>query len=320
MYNQNKTSFFKKPRTKEMLFVLALVIIPLLNFAIFWVYVNFETVIKTFFRYVGGNYEFIGISRYVRYFKEYVFGVNEMGVQTAETLANFKTFWNSFRAIIINVIIFPIALTASYAFYKKIFMEKYFRICFYLPSLISISVLAIMYRSLFDANFGPISLLLDSMGIHKEFFTNDSPYTWGLIYFFSIFIGLGSNVIMMSGAMLRIPSDIGEYSQLEGVGFWRELFQIVLPLVMPTVGVYIVNIFISVFGFTMHPMMITGDNFGIGHMYDTVGWFILRAAQAPTKTGTIDASTLGLVLTLVMLPWIIAVRWMVKKFTPDVQF
>ncbi len=316
MCNNEKVSFFKKPKTRETLFLISLVIIPLLNFAVFWVYVNVETIYKTFFEYKGGTYSWIGVERYVRYFKEYVLGVSETGKATQ---AQFNIFWNSFKAIGINIIIFPLALTASYAFYKKIRFEKFFRIAFYLPSLVSISVLVIMYTNLFDSRFGPISLLLKSMGKEVSFFSPDSESKWTIMWIFSIWVGLGSNVIMMSGAMQRIPSDIGEYSQLEGVGFWRELFQIVLPLVMPTVGVYIVNIFISVFSFGLHPMMIA-ETVGALNKFDTVGWFILRAAKMPSNTGTIQASTLGLLLTVLMLPFIIAVRVIVKKCTPDVQF
>jgi ABC-type sugar transport system permease subunit len=107
---------------------------------------------------------------------------------------------------------------------------------------------------------------------------------------------------------------------LEGVGFWRELFQIVIPLIMPTLGVYMINILLSVFAFTMQPMMITFNNAGEAGKYYTVGWYIFDAAQQNAVGSSIYASTLGLLLTVIMTPFIITARVLVKKFTPDVQF
>lgn len=322
MESGKKTSFFQKPKTKEGLFILILVIIPLIHFCVFWVYVNASTIGKTFFKYnaATGEYTWIGLQRYIELFREYVLGINENGIRDLHVLKSFNTFWNSFRAIIINIILYPIVITASYAFYKKIRFEKLFRICFYIPQLISISVLAIMYRSLFNADYGPISLFFEAIGKPKEFLTSNSEYMWTLIYIFAIWTGCGANVIMLSGAMLRIPADIGEYCQLEGVGFWRELVQIVIPLIMPTLGVYLINILLSVFSFTMQPMMITFNNTGEAGKYYTVGWYIFDAAQQNAIGSSIYASTLGILLTAIMTPFIVGMRIFVKKVTPDVQF
>ena len=322
MEKGKKTSFFQRPKTKEGFFILLLVIIPLIHFAVFWVYVNASTIVKTFFRYnsATGEYTWNGFTRYVTLFKEFILGVNDEGIRDLRVLKSFNTFWNSFRAIIINVMLYPIVVTAAYAFYKKIRFEKLFRICFYIPQLISISVLAIIYRSLFHADYGPISLFMEAIGKPTEFLTSDSKHMWTIIYIFCIWTGMGANVIMISGAMLRIPADIGEYCQLEGVGFWRELVQIVIPLIMPTLGVYMVNILLSVFAFTMQPMMITFNNAGEAGKYYTVGWYIFDAAQQNEVGSSIYASTLGLLLTAVMTPFIIGARIIIKKITPDVQF
>ena len=322
MENGKKENFFQRPKTKERLFIAALVIIPVIHFFVFWVYVNASTIVKTFLQYhpATGEYSWHGIERYVEIFREWVLGINEEGVRDIRVLKSFNTFWNSFRAIVINVILYPIVVTAAYAFYKKIRCEKLFRICFYNPQLISISVLAIMYRSLFHADYGPISLFMASIGKPTEFLTSNSDHMWTIIYIFAIWTGMGANVIMISGAMLRIPADIGEYCQLEGVGFWRELVQIVIPLIMPTLGVYMINILLSVFAFTMQPMMITFNNAGEAGKYYTVGWYIFEAAQQNAISSSIYASTLGILLTAILTPFIVTARVLVKKFTPDVQF
>lgn len=321
MNKQAKKRIFGTTKFRTGVFLFTLLIIPLIHFIVFWVYVNIGTITSTFqhWNVVKAEYEWYGIKRYVEMVKTYVLGIDRVTGKWF-THPNRHIFWNSFRAIIINIMIFPWVILASYAFYKKIPHEKYFRVCFYLPSLISISVLALMFRNMFNVDFGPVTAVVRALtGKTPQWLTSDSDAMWALIYAFCIWTGLGAHVIMISGAMLRIPTDVSEYSRLEGVGFWRELVQIVLPLVMPTVGVYIIGIVTSVFGLTLQPLLIAQTT-GVDNRYFTVGWYIFNSVQGASTSGMLSASTLGMILTLFMLPFVILTRFLVKRFTPDVQF
>ena len=130
MENGKRTNFFQRPKTKEGLFIALLVVIPVIHFFVFWVYVNAATIVKTFLLYhpATGEYSWHGLERYIELFREWILGINEEGVRDIRVLKSYTTFWNSFRAIIINLILYPIVVTAAYAFYKKIRCEKVFRI------------------------------------------------------------------------------------------------------------------------------------------------------------------------------------------------
>lgn len=312
--NTHKVRFYQKSTFKTNVFIFSLVIIPLLNFLIFWVYVSFDTIALTFQRYNvrTGEYEWFGLTRYGEVFKEYIFGLGGYPEKHA-------VFLNSLRAIIINLIILPLAYIAAYAFYKKIRFEKYFRVCFYLPSIISITVLTLCFRYMFHSTIGPLKMLFASFGYEPLWLGPESEQMWTLIYIFSIWAGLSTNVIMMNSAMVRIPEDISEYSRLEGVGFWREAFQIVFPLVLPTIGVYMIAIVTSVFGFTLQPMLIAEQR-GINNKFYTIGWQILESAASGKQNDMMLASTLGISLTLLLTPIVIVVRVLVNKFTPEVDF
>lgn len=314
-YDPNKVPFYKKPKFKTYVFIASLIIIPLLNFLVFWVYVSFDTVVLTFQRFNvrTGEYEWYGFARYAEVFRDYIFGIGNAYPE------KHQIFLNTLHAIAINIIILPIAFIAAYAFYKKVPMEKYFRVCFYLPSIISISVLTICFRNLFHADFGPIKMLFASFGFEPHWLSAGSEQMWTLIYIFCIWAGLSTNVIMMNSAMVRIPSDISEYSKLEGVGFWREAFQIVLPLTLPTIGVYLISVLTSVFGFALQPMLIA-DNYGYGNKFLTIPWKILEDTAGGKQNDMMLCSTLGISLTILITPFVILVRWLVNKFTPEVDF
>lgn len=306
-------SYYANRKMRQTWFLIALVIIPLLNFAIFWVYVNFKTIVLTFQRYdvSTGNYEFIGLQRYVSVFKQYVLG---------EIPANQNVYLNSLRAIVINLIILPIAFIAAYSFYKKIRFEKFFRVLFMFPSIISLVVLTMVYRYMFSNEFGPIAMLAEMItGTRTSWLSEDSDKLWSLVYIFAVWSGLGTNVIMISGAMMRIPGDITEACLIDGVSFWREAVQFVLPLIMPTIGIYFISILTSCLSFTMQPMLIA-KNVGAENKFLTMSWYIYRVTNGGSKDQMLQASTVGIVFSLLLMPFVIGARILANKITPEVDF
>lgn len=306
-----KTPFYKKEKFRTGLFIFSLVIIPLIQFAIFWVYVSFDTIALTFQRYNirTGGYEWFGIERYKQVISEYILG-------TDGHPASHRIFLNSFHGLAVAAVQLPIVYICAYVFYKQVPMQKFFRFCFYLPGIISVSVLTLSFRNMFHPEFGPIKMLFDKLGYNRLWLDSESEQMWPLIYLYSI-LTASTGVITLNGAMNRIPEDIREYGKLEGIGFWREAFQIVLPLVMPTVGVSLIGIPTAIFGFC--PMLIAVDP-GVGNKFYTVSWMIIDATKSGSQNAMMLASTLGIAMTVMVTPFVILVSFLVNKFTPDVDF
>ena len=304
----------KTKKYKEIGFLISLVAIPLVNFCIFWLYINIQTVVMTFQRYnvATGQYEWIWFERYGEVFSDYIFGGNR---------AAFNTFTNSLKAIGINLVILPLAFVCAYSFYKKIRFQKFFRVLFMFPSMISLVVLTMCYRYMFSYDFGPVSALLAQIMGHKvSWLGSDSDYLWALIWIFCIWAGMGTNVIMMSGAMMRIPADLTDSCKVDGLGFWHEMVSIVLPLVMPTVAIYCISILASPLSFVMQPMMIA-PNEGTENKFLTIPWYVFAVTSSGAgQDDMLNAATIGISLSVVLLPFIIGVRVITNKFTPKVSF
>ena len=308
-----KSKARNKCTVRKYLFVLSLIIIPLINFAVFWVYVNFDTILLTFKRFdvPTASYVWRGFDGYVSVFKSMILGGDP---------GEFNAFINSFYAILINIVILPISFIIAYSFYKNIRFRKFFQVVFFLPNIISLVVLCMLVRYMFSSDFGPIAMLIEKITGHPtDWLGYNSDKMWGIIIAFCIWAGLGGNTVVLMGAMKRIPEDVIEAARLDGIGFWREAFTIVLPLVMPTMGVYLISVFTSVLAFTMQPMLIA-INPGIDNKFMTIGWYIFASVDTGGSGNMIQAATIGMTLSLIMLPIIIIVRLLVKKFTPDVEF
>ena len=312
---------FAKP--KRMIFIICFLALSLIHFAIFWCYINFDTIRLTFFMIdEGGHEKFVGLYNYSLLFKNIFLG-DDKGARTS--------FWNSFHAVAINLIILPISVIVAYAFYKKVYGHKFYRIVFYIPSIISIVVLAAAFREMFrqynDGSTvinGPVAQLLSAIGINKNWLDPnvDTNVKWPLIYLFAILNGMGANVILITSAMNRIPKEISEASRIDGAGFFRELTHVTLPLIMPTITTWVMMIFASVYSFFMQPMLILDYNTGRDLMFSTAPMQIFNmVAQAGIdKQILINAACLGIMLTLIVLPLNLIMRAVLNKFTAEVTY
>lgn len=315
--NDGEAKQKKAVNWKRGLFLTCLLALSVSHFLIFWAYMNFETIRLTFFEYdMYGELKFIGFERYVKIFKEFfIYEGNE---------SNLNMFFNTFRAILINVIIFPLALYTAYSFYKKVYGEKFFRVIFYMPSIISMVALTMAYRSMYDGSIGgPVAEIFSWFDINTNEWLDvglpENTQMWTLIYIFSILMGLGTNVILMSGAMLRIPQDIPEALEIDGCGYFREMFSVTIPLIMPTITTWSIAIFTSVFGFMMQPMLIAISG-GYENKTMTIPWFLFNMVQSQNKEHLLYAATLGIMFSVFMLPFTLGIRLLLERVTPDVDF
>lgn len=310
-----KNQRVRKPRKnlKRNLFIASLLVVPLLHFLVFWLYINIETISLAFMDWdiYTNSYKFVGFDNFVTHF-ESIKAMPE----------HLNLYINSLRAIPINICCLILAIVIGYAFSKHIRGERVFRVIFYMPSMISLVILTLCYRYMFEYKEGmlqgPAAELLRFLGFNYNGWNDPNAIStsWWLVSIFCVWASAGINIILVSSAMSRIPESVIESAKLDGVGFWRELFQIRIPLIMPTISVFLVNSMMAVSAFFMQPMLLTDNP---SYDFKTVGWFVFDNATASNaqKPGV---STIGFILTVVVSLLVIVVKKITDKLTPDVDF
>lgn len=296
----------------ETCFIILMIAYPLLHFIVFWGVVNFNSILRTFQRYVAIENGVV--------VNKWVFA----GLQ------NFRNAWESIitvegRRIIVNslgymivsdFISLPLAIVSSYFLYKKMFMAKAFRVIFFLPSIIPIVVLATVYRFQFDPQLGPVSSLFRMFGNEPPNWFGLYPNSQFMIYLYCIWAGLGYNVLLLSGSIGRLPEDIFEYSKLEGTPMTKELFRIVIPLIWPTITTTFILGLTSVFGVMLQPMMILP---GEPTVY-TIALRIYNSVGAANEASRPSIIAYGLLLSMMALPIILLARFIMERIYSDVEF
>lgn len=292
--NHRKTAFF----------IVSLLCIPVLHWLIFWLFVNFQSIILAFQSPLDGSF----------------------------TLDNFNQFWEKLTAPVGNIlglalkntllyfgssilIVLPISLVIAYFLYKKIAGYRFFRIIFFLPAIISGLALVTAFSALISPT-GPIMTFIKSLGIPVDpqgLLGNKSTAT-GTILFYTIFTGFTTNVLLFSGAMSRVPTEVLESARLEGCSPFRELVEIIFPLIWPTFSTQLIFTMTGIFT-ASGPILLFDPNNKLDTI--TISYWIFREAYGKFGGGGVSAynivSCTGLCFTLAGFPIIMLARKLTDK-------
>ncbi len=300
----------KRPKNsvQRRLFILALLIVPLINFFVFYVYVNLDSIIMAFQTIENGETIF-SLTNFEMLFKE-------LGSDSSTALISLKNTCIFFVQGFITGICTGFII--SYFLYKKIPCSKLFRVLLFLPGLLS-SVVVTRIFSYFVGYGGPVTKIIEAITGQKDLLLlADSRYALKTLLGYNIWLGLAGNMVLYMGGMNRIPKEVLEYGKLDGVSWVRELFQIVLPLMWPTIVTLITVQFTGIFAASGPIFLFTQGKYETS----TISyWLWTKVYDLPLNSPQLNyGSAIGLFFTLVALPIVFGVRWILGKVQAAVEY
>ena len=303
----NKT-FIEKIKSKEFkrgMFIFCMLALPILQFLVFFVYVNISTLIMSFQSTKSGALEFVWFKNYLAVFEKVgdIFLFPDKEHELVYAVRNSLLF--GFNDLVLQLV----SIVFAYFFYKKIRGANVFRFVFFFPSIISMVIYMMVYKYMFQTK--AVNPLLEMVGINPPIWLGaESKMYIPLIMAYCLWVGTGYNILIVGGAMGNLPEDVMEYSRLEGVGYARELFQIVIPMIWPTITVGILGSVTVMFTLFMQLDLILSEStytqvtsiaFMINKKVKLGGYFLYEAA------------TYGICFTLIAIPIVVGVRKGLEK-------
>ncbi len=299
----------KKNREKT-IFYWAVLALPLLQFAIFYIGVNLNSFALAFqkFNIHGDGLEFVGFKQFFMNF-EAVF----QKFQEADYL--WKTFNNSIIAYLIGLFVgLTLALLFSYYLYKKFFMSKFFKVILFLPFIISSIILVIIYKY-FVENAIP-AFVLQLFGQEIEGLLSNPDTEFITVLFFSIWTGFGIQTLIYGSAMSGISNDIVDAAKIDGVTPMREFLFIDIPIIAPTIAVFVVSSTATIFANQMNLFSFYGAE---AANYDiwTIGYYMYQGITVAPLSEYPYFAAFGLVMTMITIPITLLVRHFMNKMDPN---
>lgn len=286
-----------------------MVTFPLLWFAVFYVGVNINSILLAFKNYdlTTGAITFAGFENFVRFGTDF-FGGIELKAAISNSLSLF-----------LGTVLIGMSLAVIFAFYvyKRFIGEGVFRVLLFVPTVIPSIALVIMYSYFVDRAL-PV-VFKNVLGIKMLGLLTDANTQWGTILAFNVLMGFGPNVLMYLSAMSRIPEDIIEYGQIDGLNYAKEFLYIVFPLISSTVVTFFVVNIASFF--TSQGNLYSFFSERADNSLYTIGYYLFIKVQGRGSiTNYPYASAGGLILTCIAAPVTLLARWGLNKLTPEVEF
>lgn len=127
--------------------------------------------------------------------------------------------------------------TLAYIFTnKKLFGKSLTRSAVFLPNVMSLVVIAYVFRQMFDLNTGFINRLLTTVGLEnltRDWMGNTKIALYSIIVV-NIYTYIGFSMTMYITGLLSIPNDVKEAAVIDGASGLKVIRHIVLPLLAST--------------------------------------------------------------------------------------
>ncbi len=293
---------------KRILFLMFGLTIPILNWLVFYVYTNASAIGMAFLDSQGS----VSLDNFVRFFDEFKSDTSLLPI----------AFKNTFLTFGILFVTFPFKVLVSYFIYKKIPFHKFYRIVFFLPTIIFSVALAMVFTKLVGTEGFIAQYVQESLGMdYTPELLAESRFANTVVLLNMIWLQFPGDLIIWGGTFARIPEDVLESGKIDGVTWWTEFTKIVVPMVWPTVALQMVLLFCGIFGATGNVFLLTGGQYETmtlsAWMYTTL---YNNAGSVYTSNVYNFMSAVGLLITIVAIIISLSIRKLTDKLFDEVEY
>lgn len=296
-----KTTRKKRKFDKKLIFYIGFMTIPILQFVIFYIGVNFQSIMMIFQKYdtFEAKYKFLS--------EDWLFNFKQIGRDMDDLLVMLK---NSLIVWIFTCLTGAIlAVLFSYYIFKRPKEGKFFKFSLLIPSILP----AILLSSVFQNFANTIYPILSKGGKLLDLIETPYKVQFNVAVFYTVWAGFGAQILLYTGAMEQIDPSVLEAGHLDGVTPIREFWNIILPSIMSTVGTFLVAGVATIF--TQQASMFNFFASEADYSIRTLGYHMFSRTQARGAEAEYPyLSALGLCCTLLAVGPTLLLRKYFKRF------
>ena len=298
----------KRARVGELLEPVDYLLPFFIGVAIFTLYPIVRVIIMSFqerYRLEGsftgwglGNYEYVinGIPGTTNYFLQ--------GLQ------------NTFIYVLYTVpISTALAIIIAYLLNQKLRFSALFQTAYFLPMVTSITAVGLVWRWIFNRDFGVLNALLGLFGVEKLNWLQQASNSMTVLVVFGIWSALPFTIILLLSGLQNIDDTFYTVAKVDGAKQLRIFRRITLPLLSPTIGLVLIINSISAFKvFTEVNVLFNGSPGPVSNLY-TVVYYIFDMLRAKNELGR--AAAAAIILFVFILMFTALQRFIQRKWKYD---
>jgi multiple sugar transport system permease protein len=150
-----------------------------------------------------------------------------------------KEFWNSFYNTCVLMLGIPLSMAASLFLACMVNRSLrgiiVYRTLYFFPSICSGIGLLLLWRWIYNPDFGLLNTLLSYIGISGPDWLGSVFWAKPALIFMGIWTGMGgTNMILFLAALQGVNPELYEAADMDGAGSWKKFWHITLPMISPT--------------------------------------------------------------------------------------
>lgn len=253
-------------------------------FLLFMVYPIFEGIRLSLYDVSHTGNTFVGLDNYRELFSDPVF---------IQSLINTVVFVIAIVAITVVFALF----VASAIFDKNARYVSAIRGSYYIPVMVSMVVMSMIWSFLLNPANGLIPYLGREMGFENLNLLGDKSTVLPVIIFVTFAGNVGQAIILYIAAMIGVPKDLFEAAEVDGANRLQTIFKVLIPNIKGTTIYIIVLNIINVLKIFVVIQLLTGG--GPNNASTTLMYFLYNNAFKYNRLGI--ASAVGVIMLIVAL-------------------
>lgn len=270
--------------TRETIAAYAFLAPFIIFFSVFVIRAIFSAVNMSFYEYalLKPVRPYVGLGNYQELFSDYVWwiAVKNTIIFTVLTVAGTTT----------------VALVSAVAVTQPIKGANFFRVLLYMPQLLSVGVVGLIWVWLLSTQFGVINYFLGFIGISPINWLGDEYTVIPALSLTTIWWGFGFPMLIFIAGLQGIPEHLYEAARIDGASGRQLFFYITLPLLRPTILFVTVTGVIAQFQVFGQPFIMTTG--GPGRASYTVIYYLYEIAWRSFRMGY--GSAVAVALAVIM--------------------
>jgi multiple sugar transport system permease protein len=270
------------------------------SFALYVIFVLAPVVVTcilsfTYFDPMAGS-RWVGLDNYVRFFTDD---------------RSQQIFWNTLRftafAVTGNI---GVGMLFALALDRKMpgLLLYFFRLAFFLPVIIAAAFVSIVWGYFYGDDLGVINYYLIRLGFSPVHWLTSSRYAMMSIVIMDVWKNAGFFMIIFIAALQGVPKTLVEAALMDGAGYWRRFFRIVLPWISPVV--FFAIVYASIGALQVFESIVILTRGGPGDATRSMSIDIVEEAFDSFEIGY--AASIAVVMTAVILA-ITALQFMASR-------
>jgi len=175
-----------------------------------------------------------------------------VGVENAKELTNDSLFRRSLvNTLYYTIVSVPLSIVCSLLLalivHRGLRGMAFFRTVYFLPVVSSAVAIALVWRWIYNADYGIVNILLRGVGLPGPDWLGSTEWSMPAVILMSVWKEVGYLMVLFLAGLQSLPKEIYESVSLDGATPWQRFRSITLPLLSPTTFFVLIVQLISAF-------------------------------------------------------------------------